>query len=71
MTEGFQEIPVLDLAPLVSGGDIASLATEFGRAYSETGFAYVVNHGVDPDLRASVFAAARRFHQLTRPSPAR
>ncbi len=63
MTE-FKEIPVLDLAPLIAGKDTTQLAREFAQAYGETGFAYVVNHGVDPDLRAAVFAASKRFHAL-------
>ncbi|MGV6810629.1 MAG: isopenicillin N synthase family dioxygenase [Brevirhabdus sp.] len=63
MTE-FKEIPVLDLAPLVGGGDTDELARTFANAYGKTGFGYVVNHGVDPALRAGVFEAARRFHAL-------
>ena len=60
----FSEIPVLDLAPLVAGGDTTALARDFAKAYGETGFGYVVNHGIDPALRAAVFDASRRFHAL-------
>ena len=63
MTE-FVEIPVLDLAPLINGGDTAALAEEFAKAYGETGFGYIVNHGIDPALRAAVFEASERFHAL-------
>lgn len=63
MTE-FAEIPVLDLAPLIGGGDTSSLALAFAKAYGETGFGYVVNHGVDPYLHTAVFAASKRFHAL-------
>ncbi|MBO9396420.1 isopenicillin N synthase family oxygenase [Shimia sp. R9_2] len=63
MTE-FTEIPVLDLAPLVAGGDTRKLAADFAKAYGETGFGYVINHGIDPVLRAAVFAASERFHAL-------
>jgi len=63
MTE-FTEIPVLDLAPLINGKDTSGLALEFAKAYGETGFGYVVNHGVDPALRAAVFEASKRFHAL-------
>ncbi len=63
MTE-FSEIPVLDLAPLVTGNDTAALARGFAKAYGETGFGYVVNHGIDPDLCAAIFDASRRFHAL-------
>lgn len=63
MTE-FTDIPVLDLAPLVAGGDTTQLARDFARAYGETGFGYVINHGIDRALRAAVFDASRRFHAL-------
>ncbi|WP_299725848.1 2OG-Fe(II) oxygenase family protein [uncultured Tateyamaria sp.] len=63
MTE-FKDIPVLDLAPLMSGGPTSDLAAQFAKAYGETGFGYVINHGVDPALRAAVFAASRAFHAM-------
>ena len=50
MTE-FTEIPVLDLAPLTNGGDKTQLAIDFANAYGNTGFGYIINHGVDPKLR--------------------
>ncbi|MEO0381063.1 MAG: 2OG-Fe(II) oxygenase family protein, partial [Pseudomonadota bacterium] len=61
----FKEIPVLDLAPLIAGGDTSDLARQFAKAYGETGFGYVVNHGVDPDVRAAIFAATQQFHALS------
>lgn len=60
----FTEIPVLDLAPLNTVKDTSDLALAFAKAYSETGFGYVVNHGVDPALRAEIFDASRKFHAL-------
>ena len=63
MTE-FTEIPVLDLAPLVAGQDTSGLAQDFAKAYGQTGFGYIVNHGIDPALRGNVFAASKRFHAL-------
>ena len=59
MTE-FTEIPVLDVAPLIAGEDTTDLAQAFARAYGETGFAYIIGHGIDPALRAAVFDASRR-----------
>ena len=35
-------------------------------AYAEVGFAYLVNHGIDADLRSAVFDASRHFHQSER-----
>ena len=63
MTE-FTDIPVLDLGPLIAGEDTIELARAFAKAYGETGFGYVINHGVDPALRQSVFAASEQFHAL-------
>lgn len=63
MTE-FTEIPVLDLGPLVRGEDTRDLAKSFAKTYGETGFGYVVGHGIDPALRTDVFDASRRFHAL-------
>jgi len=63
MTE-FNEIPVLDLAPLIHGEDTTRLAEDFARAYGNTGFGYVVNHGIPDDLRDAVFAESKRFHAL-------
>lgn len=63
MTE-FTDIPVLDLSPMINGQDTKALAADFAKAYGETGFAYITNHGIDPALRAAVFDASRRFHAL-------
>lgn len=63
MTE-FTDIPVLDLAPLTEGRDTGALARDFARAYGETGFGYVINHGIPEDLCAGIFDASRRFHAL-------
>ncbi len=46
----FADIPVLGLNPLIEGGDISALTSDFARAYGETGFAYVINHGIDREV---------------------
>ena len=60
----FSEIPVLDLSALIDGRDTARLARDFAKAYGEVGFGYIVNHGIDAGLRARVFEASKRFHDL-------
>lgn len=60
----FSKIPVLDLDPLVSGNDTSNLARDFAAAYGETGFGYVINHGIDPALYSGIFEASKRFHAL-------
>lgn len=64
MQNEFTKIPVLDLAPLTDGTDTARLAEDFAQAYGETGFAYVINHGISRELREGIFNASRRFHAL-------
>ena len=60
----FTNIPILDVAAI--NGDDASakrrLASQFARAYGETGFGYIKNHGIDPELVQRVFAASAQFH---------
>ena len=68
----FDAIPVIDLAPLGAPlgdpdcGARDRLAAAFRDAYENIGFSYVVNHGVDSELIAAVFAASRAFHALPR-----
>ncbi len=50
-------IPVLDL-------NTPNIAHDFLTAYSEVGFAYLVSHGIAPEMRAALFAASARFHAL-------
>lgn len=52
-----QSIPVLDLSA-------PEIEHDFFRAYSEVGFAYLVNHGISPELRAALFEASAQFHAL-------
>ena len=60
----FTTIPVIDIDPLIRGKDTADLAQAFAKAYGETGFGYIVNHGIAPSLRTEVFEVSRRFHAL-------
>ena len=40
------EVPVLDLGSLNSGGDLAPLAKQLRHACETIGFFYVANHGI-------------------------
>jgi len=66
----FTDIPVLDVQALSTHvpADMTSLAEAFLQAYGTTGFGYIVNHGIEPDLIDAVFEASRRFHGLPRTS---
>jgi isopenicillin N synthase-like dioxygenase len=59
-----EEIPILDIAPVLSGGaeGLATVARELRRITETIGFFYLKGHGVPQDLVGRVFAQSRRFH---------
>ena len=59
-------VPVLDFGPYLAGesGAIEELSAELRAACEQIGFFFVVNHGIEPALVASLFEQARRFHAL-------
>jgi isopenicillin N synthase-like dioxygenase len=50
-------IPVLDLAD-------PDIEKAFAKAFGEIGFAYLIGHGIDADLRNALFDASKQFHAL-------
>lgn len=56
-------LPVIDVSDLSSGNPAGKshVVAELGRACRETGFFYIVNHGIPQATRDAVFAAARTF----------
>ena len=55
-------IPIIDIGPLVSNSpDAGAVAAAIGRACRETGFFYVVGHGIAPETVETVFAMSRAF----------
>ncbi|SDE09267.1 isopenicillin N synthase family dioxygenase [Belnapia rosea] len=58
------DIPILDLAPLLAGEPDAleRLGPQLHRAFTEVGFYFIRNHGVPAALIEEAFAAAARFH---------
>jgi isopenicillin N synthase-like dioxygenase len=65
MTTG-SPVPVIDLAPWFEGTaqGRALVASQVDAALREIGFLLVTNHGVRPELRDQVRAAARTFFEL-------
>ncbi len=59
-----EELPVLDLTPLLIGGDLEPLARELRHACETIGFFYVSHHGVPQQVVDNVFEATRRFFAL-------
>jgi isopenicillin N synthase-like dioxygenase len=66
MAISLSPVPVIDLAPWFEGtaAGRASVAAQVDAALREIGFLLVVNHGVAPQLRDDVRAAARTFFEL-------
>src|SRR3984957_14520161 len=58
------EVPVLDLTPLNTGGDLKPLARELRHACETIGFFYVANHGIPAPIFDGVFDATRRYFNL-------
>jgi isopenicillin N synthase-like dioxygenase len=61
-----EEIPVLDVAPVLSGekGGLASVAGQLRQISETVGFFYLKGHGISQDLVDRVFEQSRRFHAL-------
>jgi isopenicillin N synthase-like dioxygenase len=56
------EMPVIDVAPLVTdAGDGSRVAAEIAQACRDTGFFYIVGHGVDERLQSRLEESSRRF----------
>lgn len=66
-----EEIPVIDVTALVTGGgDATPVAEALDRACREHGFFYVSGHGVSADLQARLHREARAFFALPEASKA-
>jgi isopenicillin N synthase-like dioxygenase len=57
-------LPVIDVAPLLDGGDVARAAAEIGAACRDLGFFYATGHAIGADTLASLDAASRAFFVL-------
>ncbi|PZW44901.1 isopenicillin N synthase-like dioxygenase [Humitalea rosea] len=59
-----EEMPILDLTPLNTGGSIDALARQLRHACETIGFFYIRNHGVPQAVVDAVFDATRRYFDL-------
>jgi isopenicillin N synthase-like dioxygenase len=67
MIEVNNQIPVIDLSKLANNNSIDnlhSLAARLYEVYSQIGFAYIINHGISPNLLDAIFEQSRLFHHL-------
>ena len=55
------EVPVLDMAPLIAGGDVRALARQVRAACEDMAFFYVRNHGVAEAVIGAAVEASKRF----------
>lgn len=55
------DIPVIDIAPLIERGDRIAVATQIGRACRERGFFYITGHGVSQSLLDRLERVSRQF----------
>ncbi len=61
----FSRVPIIDVAPLVAGTpEIGDVASQLGESCRESGFFYVVGHGVESRLLTRIEAFSREFFQL-------
>lgn len=58
------EMPILDLTALNSGGDLKPIAEKMRHACVTTGFFYVANHGIPESVVNGVFDATTRYFDL-------
>src|SRR5687768_213193 len=64
----FDEIPVIDVGPLLEGtvAGTRHVAAQIAAAYSQVGFSYLIGHDVAPALIDGIFKASADFHALPR-----
>jgi len=57
-------LPVIDVAPLLSGGDASATAAAIGGACRDLGFFYAAGHAIRADTLSALDAASRAFFAL-------
>ena len=64
--ESFESIPIIDIGEVnaANGTIIDKLVQQVRQTYGEIGFAYIVNHNIDPCLVEKLFQKSYEFHSL-------
>ncbi|WP_020407837.1 isopenicillin N synthase family dioxygenase [Hahella ganghwensis] len=60
----FNEIPIIDIGPLLDGTDPEGVAERIGKICEDIGFLYIINHGIDGNLIAKVRNLTEQFFAL-------
>ena len=62
MPDDFSRLPIINVQPLVTGvGDRRGVAAQLARTCRESGFFYIVGHGVDQHLQTTLEELSRKF----------
>lgn len=64
MRDDFSALPVIDVAPLARGSEKQQVAAQIDAACRQSGFFYVIGHGVDPSLQHDLQIVASQFFAL-------
>lgn len=67
MSNGTPLIPVVDLSPFTSGGDLAArkqAARDFAEKAHATGCLGITGHGVPPEMLQKAFQLSKKFFSL-------
>ena len=59
------DIPVIDFAPLMLQGNVTEVSKPLMSAALNTGFFYIKNHGIDPQVIQQALDASRHFFHLS------
>ncbi|MBH8564607.1 isopenicillin N synthase family oxygenase [Nostoc sp. CENA67] len=62
LEQRFSQVPIIDIQPLICGeGDRHAVTAQIGQACRESGFFYIVGHGVDQGLQQRLEQLSRQF----------
>ncbi|MEZ5959878.1 MAG: 2-oxoglutarate and iron-dependent oxygenase domain-containing protein [Hyphomonadaceae bacterium] len=64
MTTSIKKLPVINVAPLLEGGDLDLVAREIEDACRSTGFFYAIGHAINSETLANLDASSRAFFLL-------
>ena len=64
--DSIESIPIIDIGEIdeANGAKIDKLVEQIKQTYGEIGFAYLINHNIDPNLVENIFQKSYEFHCL-------
>ncbi|MEL0638814.1 2-oxoglutarate and iron-dependent oxygenase domain-containing protein [Marinomonas sp. TI.3.20] len=63
-TVDIQQIPIIDIEPLINRSDPQKVADQIGAVCEEIGFLYIKNHGIKKDLMEKINKYSQEFFSL-------